>query len=146
MKTPKCVNCGEKMLETYTRQGLLVYLCLHAQMTKLDISHGAIYCSNLNVSTHVEETKASFEYARNRYPKAVTSAANVRALRASFADLTKNTRPTAYNTQLKQAWEQSPQKGVSALIIATIQDHPHLEEAFSQELIDKSKQDLKEKE
>jgi len=94
MRKLKCVNCGEKMLETYTREGMLIYLCYHAQMTKLDISHGAMYCSRSNVSTHVEETKASFEYSRNRYPKAVTSAVNVRALRAAFADLTKQTRLT----------------------------------------------------
>lgn len=94
MKTPKCVNCGEKMLETYTREGLLIFVCYHAQMTKLDISHGAMYCSRSNVSTHVEETKASFEYARNRYPKAIAQAVNVRALRAAFADLTKQTRLT----------------------------------------------------
>jgi len=66
-------------------------------MTKLDISHGAMYCSH----TQIEETKASFEYARNRYPKAITSAVNVRALRAAFADLTKQTRLT-YN-QLSKA-------------------------------------------
>jgi len=61
-------------------------------MTKLDISHGAMYCSRSNVSIHVEQTKQSFEYSRNRYPQAISNAVNVRALRASFADLTKNTR------------------------------------------------------
>jgi len=59
-----------------------------------------------------------------------------------YADLMKNTRPTTYNTHLKEAWEQSPRKGISALILQTIEDSPHLEEAFSKELIEKSRKDL----
>lgn len=59
-----------------------------------------------------------------------------------YADLTEDTRPTTYNKTLKDAWDKSPEKGVSALILQTVEDHPHLKAGFSKELIEKSRKDL----
>lgn len=89
MRKQKCVNCGEPMLETYTRQGLLIYICVHSKMKKLDITHGAIYCNS--IASQAEANKISYEYAKARYPKAVEDGAAVEALLSAFRQLTSDT-------------------------------------------------------
>ena len=59
-----------------------------------------------------------------------------------YANLSTDTRPTTYNKQLKDAWDQSPEKGVSALILETIKDNPELKQGFSKDLIQRSKDTL----
>lgn len=58
-----------------------------------------------------------------------------------YADLTEDTRPTTYNRTLKDAWDKSPEKGISALILETVKTNPRLRSAFSKELIEKSRED-----
>jgi len=63
-----------------------------------------------------------------------------------FYDLTDPEQPEKalnWNEGVAKAWEISPQLGVSALIVQTIRDNPELAKAFSKELIEKSKKDLK---
>ena len=62
-----------------------------------------------------------------------------------FYDLTdpeETEKTKIYNEFLHEAWEKSPSLGVSALIVQTIKDLPHLEKGFSKELIEKSRRDL----
>ena len=61
-----------------------------------------------------------------------------------YADLTTDTRPQPYNKQLANAWKQSPEKGIAALTLHTIQTNPKLLKAYSPELIEKHKQTLRE--
>ena len=44
MKPPKCVECGETMIASYTRAGLAIWLCPHAKLSKLNVTNGAMYC------------------------------------------------------------------------------------------------------
>jgi len=63
-----------------------------------------------------------------------------------FYDLTnpeQTQKALNWSNFLTEAWETSPQLGVSALIVQTIRDNPDLEKGFSRELIEKSKKDLK---
>ena len=60
-----------------------------------------------------------------------------------YADLEVETRPEPFNPTLVAAWKDSPQKGVAALILNTIEDNPELEEGFSPELIKRSKEVIK---
>lgn len=59
-----------------------------------------------------------------------------------YADLTTDTRPTPYNKQLADAWKQSPEKGIAALTLHTIDTNPKLLKAYPPELIEKHKQTL----
>ncbi len=95
----KCVNCGEKMLTTYTGQGLAIHICVHSTMNRLSITDGAIYCSPQ--MAQIERNKVSHEYAKARYPKAVEDGSSVESLRVAFKQLTLDTGLTL--DQLKQA-------------------------------------------
>ncbi len=63
-----------------------------------------------------------------------------------FYDLTKPkpTKNKDWNPFLKKNWDKSPEKGLSALILNTIEELPQLTHAFSKELIEKSKKDVEE--
>lgn len=92
MSNIKCVNCGEKMLTTYTRQGLAIHICVHSKMKSLSITDGAIYCSPQ--MAQIEENKVSHEYAKARYPKAVDDGSSVESLKIAFKQLTQDTNLT----------------------------------------------------
>ena len=56
-----------------------------------------------------------------------------------YADLNTDTRPNEHDPILAQAWRDSPEKGVAQLILSTIDNNPHLREAYSEELIENCK-------
>lgn len=60
-----------------------------------------------------------------------------------YANLENGQLPYDYNPLLAKSWEQSPEKGIAALILTTIEENPELEQGFSTELIEKSKETLK---
>ena len=47
-----------------------------------------------------------------------------------YADIENNITPTPFNPTLAAAWTDSPEKGISALILNTIEENPELEKAF----------------
>ena len=59
-----------------------------------------------------------------------------------YADIENNTQPTPFNPTLAAAWTDSPEKGISALILDTIDTHPELEKGFTKELIQRSRETL----
>ena len=59
-----------------------------------------------------------------------------------YADIENNIQPTSFNPNLVAAWTDSPQKGISALILDTIDTHPELEKGFDPKLIEKSRETL----
>jgi hypothetical protein len=45
MKAPKCVNCGEPMTSSYTREGLQYWICGSVKAKSINRFQAAIYCT-----------------------------------------------------------------------------------------------------
>lgn len=61
MAKPKCANCGEPMIEAYTRVGLRILICPHVKMSTTKRLGGAIRQGEIYCGIDVQGLRASFE-------------------------------------------------------------------------------------
>jgi len=57
--------------------------------------------------------------------------------------ISEHAKAEDWNPLLSSAWKEDPQKGVAALIVTTVEDHPELKEGFDPKLLKDSKEKLK---
>ena len=116
---------------------LLIDSCKYCDKQEImelnDIEDEAELCEYCEISEYIEimldndaETEYKTIYGINEY-----------------ADIENNIQPTPFNPTLAAAWTDSPQKGISALILNTIDENPELKEGFTKELIQRSREALK---
>jgi len=61
MKAPKCANCGAQMIETYTKQGLRLYVCPHITIKQVNKITGKFLFGEIHCNATIQGLKASFE-------------------------------------------------------------------------------------
>jgi len=61
MKAPKCANCGSQMLETYTKNGIRLYLCPHVAIKQVNAISGKFHFGEIHCGLIVDGLRASFE-------------------------------------------------------------------------------------
>ena len=86
MKTPKCANCGAQMLETYTKQGLRLYICPHVGIRQVAKITGKFYFGEIHCNAHVKGLKASFEKLMSKHQSTTTLEALRSATRNTVSD------------------------------------------------------------
>jgi hypothetical protein len=61
MAKTKCANCGEQMIEAYTRVGLRILICSHVKMSTTKRISGAIRQGEIYCGMNIQGLRASFE-------------------------------------------------------------------------------------
>jgi len=86
MKPPKCANCGAEMLETYTKQGLRLYICPHVNIRQVAKITGKFYFGEIHCNANVKGLKASFEKLMSKHQSTTTLEALRSATRNTVSD------------------------------------------------------------
>lgn len=65
MATEKCVNCGETLLSTYSREGLEILICPHVKMSATQSLAGIPIHTEIACNLNVNGLRHSFEMLKN---------------------------------------------------------------------------------
>jgi hypothetical protein len=88
MEASKCANCGEPMLEAYTRDGLRLFICPHLNAQKVKDISGRFYTAVIYCHLKVDGLKTSFE----RLMKSKNSTTTLETLRTATHETVNDAR------------------------------------------------------